>query len=238
MLEGSVLSQSGISENYGLLAPIVLLVVVELSQLARTVDLEQAVERKHHPLILDAFALPIAGILRFILGVLLTLFDRISPWNREKITTPSKPDLGVPVKLFYPRLGSFSVIHTANVLILLSGIYITRFTVSDFGIASGPILFALGLVLLPIFEVSEYDLIAANYRDSTSFSWYMYENVVFFLFVFTSGETGLQLRPGRDAIFLYVGWFLTITYVYLVLLAKDIRTARTDTTTRDYKGIE
>ncbi len=239
MLSDGQMLQSAVSDSYGILAPILLLVVVELSKLARTIDLEQAVEEKHYPLILDALASPFAGIIRIFRLVLRVLFRRVFPWDRENVTIPSNLEQKIPIKFLYPRLGSFTVIHTANVLVLVSGIYITRSTISDFGVASGPVLFVLGLFLLPIFEVSEYDLIAANNKDNSSLFLYMYINLYFYYLAFGESDSEhLLLNPGTDIILVYIGWFVTTTYVYLVFLARDIRSAKSNKTTRDYWGIE
>lgn len=234
-----------ISENgyqYTVLAPILLLVIVEFSSIAREIDLKQAVAQDHEPLILEALLLivflpillPLAA-LRSVLGIdvyswLKDQGTRLEGSFLGKLTNDTLPRL---TGIFVPKLGRFSLIHSVNNGLLITGIYVTAGQFSGHNrYFSLPVLFFVALAVLPIFEVSEYDRIVSEATERRSYFIHVWLNFTFFFSAIN--------RPTPMPMNEFIFWILFTSYIFLVALAVDIEelNARGLSSNTDYKGIE
>lgn len=218
------------------LLPVVLLVVAEFSTLARDLDVRAAVAEGRPPLVVDFV---VHGTLTYPAVVRRRAAAVLAPSSavlRERTawtpSVPKGPSLPVRVRkaaltaqtVLLPNLGQFGIIHLTNVGLLVFTFAATTSS-SGMGPSFAQYLLAFVVVALPLLEVGEYDTIQTAVDPVYSFAFHLAVNV---------GIVAIAVPPCPviDARFArapllaalpYAAWWLGAGYLYLVVLAVDIR---------------
>lgn len=215
------------------LVPVVLLVVAEFSTLARDLDLRAAVAEERPPLVVDfvihggltyprVLRREVAGILHPVLAVAAERTGReLDLPNRPAVPEDVRSVAEVARPVLLPNLGQFGVVHLTN-----SGLLIFAFaTTAGSGTGLSYVQHLLGVVLamLPLLEVGEYGEIQAALDRMHSFAFHLGVNVdVFIAFVRPPSFLEDGVTPVASP-YVYLVWWFATGYLYLVVLAADIR---------------
>ena len=182
------------SDSASIFVPLLFLVVIELSKLAKEINLEKAVKEDYHPFLVGFWP----GLSKFL----------------EKV----------------PNLGRFNFIHGMNFVLLSLAAF-------ELGQLSGAVDFVLFLVvwlmliLLPVFEVDEYDSILKTGRPwsflvhaalGSIAVLYVILSPVLIDFLRSSGLPLLGIEPDDWAFFGYFFLALLANYQFLIQLEKEL----------------
>lgn len=187
------------TQTISIFTPLLFLVVMELSNIARDINLKNAVNREYRP---------------FILGFWPAFSQAIDQ------------------TLSVPRLGHFNFIHGANFVLLSLGIFLIRW------LSTGRITLVLAImvwlvwVLLPLFEVGEYEEIL-NRRRPWSFLIHGVFATITAIYVILNPEVVgilssanipyLSEEPDNWSFHFYVMLVLFSNHQFLIQLEKEVK---------------
>lgn len=223
------------------LLPVVLLVVAEFGTLARDLDLREAVAEERPPLVVDFV---VHGVLTYPIIISDVLVDVsspvLAPWvstardllDREVVSgrhdyVPERlsEDAEVVRTVLLPNLGQFGLLHLTNSGLVVFTFYATMTSAASVELSFVQYLLAFVVVMLPLLEVGEYDQVQSRVTPVYSFALHLGVNCSIVSLAAVRPELLVAVFGNRPFLSLstYVVWWLAAGYLYLVLLALDIR---------------
>ncbi len=218
------------------LLPVVLLVVAEFGTLARDLDLQEAIAEERPPLVVDFVLYGGLTYPAVVRRRAITALGPAGPLIRDRINwdraVSIRPDVPVRVRaavltakrVLVPNLGRFGIVHLTNVGLLVF-VFAATTRGPDTGLSFVQYLLAFVVVALPLLEVGEYDTIQTAVDPVYSFAFHLAVNVDIVVFAAPPASI-IDAEVGRTptlAALPYVAWWLAAGYLYLVVLAIDIR---------------
>lgn len=217
------------------LLPVVLLVVAEFGTLARDLDLQEAVAEERPPLVVDFV---IHGGLTYLKVAHREVTETFAPLvavatqPMEALELPNRPAVPDDVRsiaevarpILLPNLGQFAIVHLTN-----TGLLVFAFAATASGSKTGfsfvQHLLVFVVAVLPLLEVGEYENIQEAVEPVYSLAVHLGVNVnVVIISVapppFLDGSVATSPAVTTPA---YLTWWLAAGYLYLVVLAVDIR---------------